>query len=80
MSLTAGAAPDEPTLRLLAQLRSPDSNAEALYGTLLTKLRYLTDGTVLSEGGAPIMRQVKLFIENRPEVSQPCPAARPPAV
>lgn len=59
---------DGPSQRLLADLTSPDPDLDELQRVLLVKMRALTDGTVLSEGGAPVMRQVRLFIQYQPEV------------
>lgn len=59
---------DEATEKLLAGLTSLQPDLEALNHTLLVKLRYLTNGTVLSDGGASVMQQVKLFIKHQPEV------------
>lgn len=63
--------PDEATKKLLLELtrQSPSaSDLNSLYHTLLVKLQYLTNGTILSGGGVHILQHVKLFIEHQPEV------------
>lgn len=59
---------DDASDRLLAQLKSSDSDREELYRTLLVKLRFLTNGAILSEGGVSIIRQAYMFIEHQPQV------------
>ena len=68
MESTAQSPRDAATERLITQLTDITADKDELYRTLLNKLTYLTNGSVLSGGGLDVLEQVKLFSVNQPQV------------